>query len=83
MLEFDKKALEKASAIPEQIQGLLINLAAGENLCHFLGTKFSRAVIGCLTGKTGDGEGRDLDFESDVVNVLRELAIGSKSSLMQ
>lgn len=39
-----------------------------------LGTKFSTATIACLTGKAGDGGDRDLDFQADVVNVLRELA---------
>lgn len=79
MLDINKKELEKASVIPEQMQSLLVK-RAGEDLCHVLGTRFSKAVIGCLTGKIGEGEGRDLNFQTDVVNVLRELAPSEVSS---
>lgn len=73
MLDLDKKALDKASAKAEDVQELLVK-HAGEDLCHLLGTKFSKAVLGCLTGKAGEGEGRELNFQADVVDVLRDLA---------
>ena len=74
ILDLDRKALKKASAVPEHTQEFLVRYA-GVDTCHLLGTKFSKAVIGCLTGKAGEeGAGRELDFQTDVVNVLKQLA---------
>ena len=80
MLDLKKRELDKVAAIPEKVQDLLVE-TAGEDLCHLLGTKFSTATIGCLTGKAGDGGDRDLDFQADVVNVLRELAPSERERL--
>lgn len=56
----------------EKAQEFLVK-RAGQDLGHAMGSEFSAVVLGCLTGKVGDQQDRDLDFQHDVLDVLEEL----------
>jgi hypothetical protein len=74
VLKIDKYGFQKV-AKAEDAQAILIKRASTD-LCHVMGTKYSKAVLACLTGSA---EGRldvgnaELDFAVDVVQVLEEL----------
>ncbi len=57
----------------EDAQAILID-SAGKDLAHIMGSKYSQAVLACLTGRWKEKDDRELDFRVDVVNILGELA---------
>jgi hypothetical protein len=57
----------------EDAQAILIK-SAGSDLSHAMGSKFSHAVMACLTGQSQGQEGQQTDLRKDVVDVLEELA---------
>lgn len=73
MLKIDKYGFQKV-AKAEDAQAILIK-RANTDLCHIMGTKYSKAVLACLTGRAGglDVGNAELDFAVDVVQVLEEL----------
>lgn len=74
MLKLDKYGFQKV-ADAEDVHAMLIKRASTD-LCHVMGTKYSKAVLACLTGRAEGGldEGNaELDFAVDVVQVLEEL----------
>lgn len=74
MLTLDEYGFQKI-AEAEVVQAMLIKRASTD-LCHVMGTKYSKAVLACLTGRAERGPdvgNAELDFAVDVVQVLEEL----------
>jgi hypothetical protein len=74
VLKIDKYGFQKV-AKAEDAQAILIK-KANTDLCHLMGTKYSKAVLACLTGRTEGGldvGNAELDYAVDVVQVLEEL----------
>jgi len=74
VLKLDKYGFQKV-AEAEDVHAMLIKRASTD-LCHVMGTKYSKAVLACLTGRAKGGldvGNAELDFAVDVVQVLEEL----------
>jgi hypothetical protein len=74
VLTLDKYGFQKV-AKAEDVHAMLVKKASTD-LCHLMGTKYSKAVLACLTGRAERGPdvgNAELDFAVDVVQVLEEL----------
>jgi hypothetical protein len=71
-LQLDRKRFENVLK-PEEAQTLLVE-RAGVDLCHIMGTMFSKVVLACLNGEVKGQKNRSLNFQVDVLDILNRLA---------
>ena len=57
---------------PESAQAMLVS-AAGNDLSHMMGSRYSQAVMACLTGKLGNQADQGTAFRKHVLDILGEL----------
>ena len=70
-LQLDKSGF-KDIATAEEARNILMR-RAGEDISHAMGSEYSSVILGCLSGKAGKGQERELDFQRDILDILEGL----------
>jgi hypothetical protein len=71
VLQLDKSGFKEV-ATAEEARDILLK-RANQDISHAMGSEFSGVVLGCLSGKSEKGQGQELNFQCDVLDVLEEL----------